>query len=109
MLAGENFDGPHVWYNRREHSRGIAERDWRDERDRRRFDVRGFRNFEPRTSNFGSRLSRMSRASRATVCGAGGRFQHPARFSLKNMDWSGLSHRKRAYGACRGRGVAVGT
>src|SRR4029077_19264467 len=26
-----------------------------------------------------SRLSRMSRASRATVCGAGGLFQHPAR------------------------------
>src|SRR4029077_4558391 len=29
--------------------------------------VRGFRNFEPRTSNFRSRLSRMSRVSRAAV------------------------------------------
>ena len=34
-------------------------------------DVRGFRNVEPRTSNFGLRFSRMSRTSRATVCGAG--------------------------------------
>src|SRR5712692_12029020 len=43
-----------------------------------RSEVRGFRNFEPRTSNFGSRLSRLSRASCATVCGAGGLFQHQA-------------------------------
>ena len=40
--------------------------------------VRGFPNFEPRTTNFGSRLSPPSRASLATVCAAGGLFQHPA-------------------------------
>jgi len=34
-----------------------------------RSEVRGFRNFEPRTLNFGPRLSRMSRASRSTVHG----------------------------------------
>jgi len=31
-----------------------------------RSEVRGFRNFEPRTSNFGSRLSRASRFSRSS-------------------------------------------
>lgn len=34
-----------------------------------RYEVQGVRNIEPRTSNFGSRLSH---ASRATACDAGG-------------------------------------
>ena len=38
---------------------------------------------EPRTPNFESRLSCMSRVSRATVCGAGGIFQHPASIHLR--------------------------
>jgi len=46
-------------------------RDWRDERNARvrgpKSEVQGFRNFEPRTTNFGSRLSHMSYAARATV------------------------------------------
>jgi len=40
-------------------------------------EVRGTRNFEPWTSNLGSRLSCISRASRSM--GADGLFQHPAR------------------------------
>jgi len=44
-----------------------------------RSEVRGFRNCEPRTSNFGSRLSRKSRDSSAAVSGAGRIFQHPVR------------------------------
>jgi hypothetical protein len=47
-----------------------------------RSEVRGFRNFEPRISNFGSRLFHMSRASRVTVCGADELFQHPAKTTL---------------------------
>ena len=47
-----------------------------------RSEVRGFRNFEPRISNFGSRLFRMSRASRVMVCGADELFQHPAKTTL---------------------------
>ena len=70
----------------------VGARDRWDERDGGGFEVRSsrFSDFEPRTSNYGSRLSRMSRASRfdkltvpsqvegrATVRGGGGLFQHP--------------------------------
>src|SRR5437899_3954432 len=48
-------------------------------RESSRSEVRGFRNCEPRTSNFGSRLSRMSRDSSTAISGAGGIFQHPVR------------------------------
>jgi hypothetical protein len=51
----------------------------RARREGSRSEVRGFQNFEPRTSNFGSHLSRMSRTSSPAVCDAGGLFQHPAR------------------------------
>jgi hypothetical protein len=40
----------------------------RARREGSRSEVRGFQNFEPRTSNFGSRLSRMSRTSSSAVC-----------------------------------------
>ncbi len=59
MLAREDFDGPRVWDNKST-PRRIAGRDRRDERDGRRSEVRspksevrGLRNVEPRTSNFG--------------------------------------------------------
>jgi len=68
---------------------GLDERDWQE---RRGFEVRSSKLSELRTPNFGSRLSRLSRASRfdrlivlshvegrATVCGAGGLFQHLVR------------------------------
>jgi predicted dehydrogenase len=42
-------------------------------------EARGFLNFEPRTSNFGSYISHEARASCGTVCAAGGLFLYPAR------------------------------
>jgi len=41
----------------------------RARREGSRSEVRGFQNFEPRTSNFGSRLSRMLRTSSPAACG----------------------------------------
>jgi len=66
--ANRKSNGPDAW-NNRTRLRKMAERDRRD----------GQVHEVPRTSNFGSRLSHMSRASRATVYGAGGIFQHPAK------------------------------
>jgi len=43
-----------------------------------------------------SRLSRMSRASRATLCGAGGLFQHPARSAEKEDPEIHSAHEYRA-------------
>ena len=80
MLTRYNFDGPHVWENRRilpQDSRARLAGSARCEGSR--SEVRSFRNPEPRTPNFGSRFSRMSRASRATACGTCGLFQHPAK------------------------------
>ena len=60
-----------------------------------------------------SRLSRLSRASRATVCGAGGLFQHPAwdyftgsrpisrKVFLNNSDVFGLSKNDRKMSCTR--------
>jgi len=62
------------WHNWREFPGRIAARDtrdWRERRDGQWFEVQGFRNFEPWTSNFRSRLWR----NRET----GGRFEHPAK------------------------------
>src|SRR4029077_20738651 len=65
MLAREGFDGPRVLDNKSTPRRIGG----RDRRDGRWSEVRSLRNVEPRTSNFGYRLSRMSCASRGTVYG----------------------------------------
>ena len=73
ISAQQNFDGLHVWENGTR-TRRIAERDWQDERD------------EVGIQSVHARLSRMSRASRATVCGAGELFLHPARDRVRKVD-----------------------
>jgi len=115
LYRGEESAEKLLWHGRNSMARRMAGRDTRDWRDKREFEVFG-------TSNLGSRLSRMSRNSRfdrltvpsqvegrATACGAGGLFQHPARGmtsrSRLNYD-SALIGTPRCYSAASRRNFA---